>query len=106
MEQVRLVAARVPLEAEAVQEAILRSLWHLLQALLLLHPGAVEAAAAALVEDAAVDERRVSSSERGLEGSEEERHLAVNLRRLLFHLKQLYRVGCRLLYSAGFFLQS
>ncbi len=54
-EQERLVAARFPLEAEAVEEAGLRHLRNLLGALLLLHSGPVEAAAAALVEDLSVD---------------------------------------------------
>jgi hypothetical protein len=54
-EQERLVAARFPLEAEAVEEAGLRHLRDLLGALLLLHSGPMEAAAAALVEDLAVD---------------------------------------------------
>jgi len=65
-EQERLVAARFPLEAEAVEEAGLRHLGDLLGALLLLHSGPVEAAAAALVEDLAVDLWRVAASKRGL----------------------------------------
>jgi hypothetical protein len=58
-----LVAARLHVEADAVQEARLRRLRDLLEALLLLHSGPVEASATAFVKDTSVDLRRVSASE-------------------------------------------
>jgi hypothetical protein len=57
-----------------VKEAGLGRLGDLFAALLLLDPGAVEAAAAAFVQNLAVNLRRVAASQRGLEGPEQERH--------------------------------
>ena len=55
VEQERLIAAGLAFEADAVEKARLGGLGHLLGALLLLYPGSVEAAAATLVQDLAVN---------------------------------------------------
>ena len=86
--QDRLIAARISLEAEAMKEATLRGLGHLLGALLLLDPGSVEAAAATLVQDLAVDLGRVPASKRGLEGSQKKCHFVCGLFYQLFFSKR------------------
>jgi hypothetical protein len=58
-----LVATRLHVEADAVQEARLRGFRDLLEALLLLHSGPVKASATAFVKDTSVDLRRVATSE-------------------------------------------
>ena len=50
-----LVRARLKIEANAVKEARLRHLRHVFSALLLLHAGPVKAAAAALVQNFAIN---------------------------------------------------
>ena len=88
VEQERLVAAGLALEADAVEKARLGGLGHLLGALLLLDPGPVEAAAATLVQDLAVDLGRVPASKRGLEGSQKKCHCVCGLFYQLFISKR------------------
>ena len=94
VEQERLIAAGLAFEADAVEKARLGGLGHLLGALLLLDPGSVEAAAATLVQDLAVDLGRVPASKRGLERAKKQRHLGRPLSCKLFpELEKLGRNG-------------